>query len=241
MALTFWDFAINFFIIVGSLILVNFLQPYLMEKGKNLATKEDISQITEEIEGVKIQYITSVEKLRAELQLMIKSQSDLNERSINSLIELYENCCAFLFDKFQGDFMGLQFSTGHYMNEFKEFLRSLHILEAKTFTSTWRVYLYFSEEKALTSSVTNLMLSFTKIRKYFVKVFKLHEEARSQASQIDPLLKSQEALDVFNKPEFNMEKELEEFELLLKEANTNFKKFTEVQSEYLKKIGLGMT
>lgn len=39
-----------------SLLLNKFLPAYLSEKGKNLATKEDISQITEKIESVKSIY-----------------------------------------------------------------------------------------------------------------------------------------------------------------------------------------
>lgn len=42
--------------VIISLLLNKFLPGYLSEKGKNLATKEDISQITEKIERVKSIY-----------------------------------------------------------------------------------------------------------------------------------------------------------------------------------------
>ena len=42
--------------VIISLLLNKFLPGYLSEKGKNLATKEDISQITEKIESVKSIY-----------------------------------------------------------------------------------------------------------------------------------------------------------------------------------------
>ena len=42
--------------VVVSLLLNKFLPAYFSEKGKNLATKEDISQITEKIESVKSIY-----------------------------------------------------------------------------------------------------------------------------------------------------------------------------------------
>jgi len=48
-----------------------FLPGYLSEKGKNLATKEDIAKITEEIEKVKIRYTMSVEQYKANHQLRL--------------------------------------------------------------------------------------------------------------------------------------------------------------------------
>ncbi len=49
------------------LFLKKHLLSYFNEKGKNLATKEDIAQITEKIESVKTNYTTSLEKFKLEL------------------------------------------------------------------------------------------------------------------------------------------------------------------------------
>ena len=54
-------------VIIG-LFLKNYLPSYLTEKGKNLATKEDIDEITNKIERVKTLYVSEIEKLKAELQ-----------------------------------------------------------------------------------------------------------------------------------------------------------------------------
>lgn len=51
------------------LLLKSFLPSYLAEKGKNLATKEDVAQITREIEAVKSEYALVLEELRARNQL----------------------------------------------------------------------------------------------------------------------------------------------------------------------------
>lgn len=45
------------------------LTAYLAEKGKNLATKEDIAKITREVEEVRDQFIRGVEDLKAHHQL----------------------------------------------------------------------------------------------------------------------------------------------------------------------------
>ncbi len=50
-------------------ILKYYIPSYLSEKGKNLATKEDIAEITREIEGVRVQYSMLVEEFKARHQL----------------------------------------------------------------------------------------------------------------------------------------------------------------------------
>lgn len=51
------------------LILKSFGITYLSKKGENLATKEDIAAITNEIEGVKMQYTLLIESSKAKHQL----------------------------------------------------------------------------------------------------------------------------------------------------------------------------
>lgn len=46
---------------VATLIWRNFLPTYMGEKGKNLATKEDIAAITSKIESVKVEYLKQLE------------------------------------------------------------------------------------------------------------------------------------------------------------------------------------
>lgn len=61
-------------VIAGSITFIlvkNFLPGYLSEKGKNLATKEDISGITKEIEKVKSDYNQILEAVKAQHQLRL--------------------------------------------------------------------------------------------------------------------------------------------------------------------------
>ena len=48
-----------------------FFSAYLGEKGKNLATREDIEVITQKIEGVRMQYTSIAEELKARHQLRL--------------------------------------------------------------------------------------------------------------------------------------------------------------------------
>ena len=53
------------------LLLKSFLPSYLAQKAQNLATKEDIARITNEIERVKSQYAFLLEELKARHQLRL--------------------------------------------------------------------------------------------------------------------------------------------------------------------------
>ena len=54
------DIAWTLISLLFGLILGNFLPKYLSKKGENLATKEDISEITDKIESVKHEYATRI-------------------------------------------------------------------------------------------------------------------------------------------------------------------------------------
>lgn len=65
----------GWFIAVVALLILNFARAffpaYLGKKGQNLADKEDIAQITREIEGVKSGYAMVAEQFRAQHQLRL--------------------------------------------------------------------------------------------------------------------------------------------------------------------------
>lgn len=68
-------------------LLLKFLLPsYLSEKGKNLATKEDIASITEKVESVKTDYAKIIEELRTNNQLMLNEIE--REKSIKKEVYL---------------------------------------------------------------------------------------------------------------------------------------------------------
>jgi len=77
-------------IIIGGgivyLLLKFFLPSYLSEKGKNLATKEDIASITEKVESVKTDYAKVLEELRTNNQLMLNEIE--REKSIKKEVYL---------------------------------------------------------------------------------------------------------------------------------------------------------
>ena len=56
---------------VAHLLVKHFFSSYLSEKGRNLATREDIGEITRKVEGIRTQYTALVEELKARHQLRL--------------------------------------------------------------------------------------------------------------------------------------------------------------------------
>ncbi|MDZ7805468.1 hypothetical protein [Thiohalophilus sp.] len=53
------------------LIIKSYIPSYLSEKGKNLATKEDVAEITNKVESVKTEYAQIIEEIRSNNQLKL--------------------------------------------------------------------------------------------------------------------------------------------------------------------------
>lgn len=94
---------LNILILVGIIILSVlakvYLPSYLKKKGENLATKEDIGQITREIEKARSQYTSELERLKADLKLVIEQRTRLQEKSHEALVEFFEDCICLEGDK----------------------------------------------------------------------------------------------------------------------------------------------
>lgn len=78
-------------IVVIALLLRDFLPSYVKEKGKNLATKEDVGHITREIEAVKSQYSHQTEFLKASLQSRGRILDVRYQREFDLLEQLAEH------------------------------------------------------------------------------------------------------------------------------------------------------
>lgn len=82
------------FVLLGvgaiGLLLYRYLPAYTAEKGKNLATKEDIAEITKQIEGVKSAYAHELEGVRAALDSRLSIHQFRYQREFEILMQLSE-------------------------------------------------------------------------------------------------------------------------------------------------------
>lgn len=67
------------------------LSGYATEKGKNLATKEDIRVITEKVESVKYDFSIQLERLKADLNANIQQQLSIFGKRNEALTQFFED------------------------------------------------------------------------------------------------------------------------------------------------------
>jgi hypothetical protein len=72
-----------------------YLFSYSSEKGKNLATKEDIGDITRKVEEVKTEYVTEVERLKVDLSLLSRKNDILLDEKIRVFKKLQKRLVDF--------------------------------------------------------------------------------------------------------------------------------------------------
>ena len=73
-------------------LLGKFFPAYFTKKGENLATKEDIGEITRRMEEARLQYVTEAEKLKTELQTgleKVKAELQKDVAAFTKRKELY--------------------------------------------------------------------------------------------------------------------------------------------------------
>lgn len=87
------EFKINFLLNIITLfavIYIAFIKSYFSEKGKNVATKEDIGDITREVEDAKQIFNKSLEQFKNDLNLSTQVRFTIKSAEIEALLNLYE-------------------------------------------------------------------------------------------------------------------------------------------------------
>lgn len=81
---------------VGSIFMFRkYLFSYSSEKGKNLATKEDIGDITRKVEEVKTGYVTEIERLKVDLSLLSRKNDILLDEKVRVFKKLQKRLVDF--------------------------------------------------------------------------------------------------------------------------------------------------
>lgn len=75
-------------IIIG--LYLAFFKSYFQEKGKNLATLEDIGTITQNVESIKTEFIRETERLKLDIQYTNQIKYTIKTEEMKSLFDFYE-------------------------------------------------------------------------------------------------------------------------------------------------------
>jgi hypothetical protein len=182
-------------IVVGILgfLLRGYFGSYVSEKGKNLATKEDIAQITTQIENVK-----------ASIQTLAQLKTDYEQQRRQWLLSFYDSSVEMLYEKFSVNFGDLPSDEGRSLFEFQQ---SFRVLAASMVKEYQRIVLYFENEDPLrinAESVLNAALEAESVvRRRFgrIKITLLEEVAAFKSGERqrmeEAVAKSNEANKVY--------------------------------------------
>jgi hypothetical protein len=75
-------------IFIVAMVGKNYLPRYVSEKAKNLATKEDVAEITNKIESVKIEYAKSLEEVKSELHVKSALQQAFQSKGLDAIVAI---------------------------------------------------------------------------------------------------------------------------------------------------------
>jgi len=138
-------------------LLRGYIGSYVSEKGKNLATKEDIAQITAQIENVK-----------ASIQTLAQLKTDYEQQRRQWLLSFYDSSVEMLYEKFSVNFGDLPSDEGRSLFEFQQ---SFRILVSSMIKEYQRIVLYFENEHPLRMNAEKVLNSALEAESVFRKRF----------------------------------------------------------------------
>ena len=167
-------------LLVIGLFAKKYLPSYLQQKGLNLATKEDIKEITEKIESVKTQYMKVIVELSAEISIRNEQKLRVLEKRNEALLKLFEACQELITRKFSIDLPYFllkqsqiapnnQTFTENFLikivSHFRNYQLSTERLFLKVMSSGTRVFLFYPSNNpndvVITSSIKLMELIFS--------------------------------------------------------------------------------
>ena len=109
-----------------------YLSSYTAEKGKNLATKDDIGYITEEIE-----------KVKSAIQTLGQLKIDYEQQRREWLLTFYDTAVHILYDRLAVNFGDFPFDEGRSLFQYQQDFRAGVSTLAKAYQ---RIVVYFEHE-----------------------------------------------------------------------------------------------
>ena len=172
---------------------IAFVKSYIQEKGKNYATKEDIGEITKNIESVKIEF-----------QVLTHSRTTLNQEKRNSFLNYYDkyfDWLNLLLDKF---FNSIDSYNSEEIAKFQVKLNSLYIdlCNAETRMTLWNDDINFNilAEKIKIETYNNLHrglnLHLIELKKINLAIKEFENTSIENRPSIDPIFNQLEKLNV---------------------------------------------
>ena len=222
-------------ILLVILLLKGYFTSFVKEKGKNLATKQDIQSITNKIEEAKNFYNTKLETVKTSLQINAYEQNKIIELSLSSLLAFYETSLVLIKDNLSrnfGDISGVNIGETlfKFQNETEDLFVKQNILYHK-------LLVFLGTEQELISKAVKLGETSSDMKKIFKNHFgnikiALHREGEAIKSSEDIYRHAVEQTNIYTKAYYK------EANPVLNDLNENLSDFIQVMISYLKRKNL---
>ena len=172
-------------------LLRGYFGSYVSEKGRNLATKEDVARITTEIESV-----------RASIQALAKLQTDYEQQRREWLLAFYDSSVEMLYEKLGARFGDMPIDQGQSLFQFQQSFGALVSSLVKRYQ---RIVLYFQHEHPLREqaekTLNEALEAQTIFRRRFgsIKIAFLEEDAAQKSGSRKSVEAAVEATNLANK------------------------------------------
>jgi archaellum component FlaC len=184
-----WNIAIQILsLLIGAIIgffIRSYLPSYFAEKGKNLATKEDISEITDRVEKVKALYSAQTEDIRSMIAEARLERGEYQREQKACLLKFYDLAIELFYEKLTANFGDFPMDQGQSLADFQS---SFYELVSNLLKSYQRIVVYFESSNKLcieAGNVVNQALGARRVMKRrFGKVkFALIDETQAIGSE----------------------------------------------------------
>lgn len=152
----------------AALFAKSYFPSYLSEKGKNLATKEDIGAITRQVEGIKLENAGQLERIRSSLTVLASHRTAYAEHQRQSLIRFYDRCAELLSDKLSTNLGDLPIDHGESLASYQNAVDALFTAIVLDYH---RVLLFCEAGSELPALAERITKSSLNIRKAFKQHF----------------------------------------------------------------------
>lgn len=166
--ITIFNTIINIIILIVVPLLFYSARSYVTEKGKNLATKEDVEEITDKIESVKSKYGTEMEKLKSYIQIAVGNESMIQEKTNEALIQFFEDSLLLHDGKLTINIGSFPMDEGETLLEYWDSTGNLFI---KIFADYYKLLMYLEETNPIIVTAKEIFNTYHEIHEIFKEDF----------------------------------------------------------------------
>lgn len=184
------------------------VKAYEAEKGKNLATKEDIGDITNEIKSVENKFINETEKLKCSLSILANIQTDIASMEKNSIIQVNKSLFIWLDSITTTPDLKNEESIDKHIQTQNDFY-----LKEKADEITFSLFVIDNELNKMLKEISLSLLKMQAQRQFlFIEIvnigyeinrIKLEESSKEKREKLQK--KIQERMDLLNKSQQNIQ------------------------------------